>query len=731
MKKIVLTLISIFTIGWLSAQTHPYFDVSQIGFVDSTTLANCLDTALNVNDGDTIRTRGIVVTDGNLSEVTSSSVTGGSRPFITIADTANNGAAGPWNGVVVMGVFWNTSDPVSDVENAVAGDIIEMTAAVNVFNGLIQLQPINSSSISIIGATTPPTFTRISAGDIQDDQRLNILTTGEQWEGSYVELINMTVVAVNPFNSGKSRFEFTIQDSIGNQVLVADRFLPMILDGVGTVNANSPDTAGSLIGPAVGTKYNHVRGVIFHDNNGCANATGTGSGYEINPVYDTDFDIAPSPPVVINVSRTIVNPNATESVDVSADLIDFDGAITAGRLFYSADPAAPANLFTSVSMTNTSGNTYTGTIPAFPLDSMVRYYIEADDDSSNTSTFPPNDPFFYFVRANGTTIRDIQWVPSNASSDASPLEGDTVTVTGIVTGSFQPNDIGLLYIQDSAETEFAAVFINTSDASVLTLNRGDEVTVRGAVTERFGFTQIDGATVTATGNTATVNPVVIDPSDTNLFGSSAGSRAMERYESMLLRYENPAGKVHFISSLGFGEYSVGSGKGATPNARVLAGRNSAGSAQGSINVSYIADTATYGSGLNVTPVQVDTSFTMDHLDGILYYAFGNYKLAPRNNADFLNPSIIVSLNEIFRDEEVGMSIYPNPTKERLTIQLDDSYQFDQLIIQVLDINGRQAIDTKTALKRTTINMGDLDKGVYIVRVSNGSQIISTSKVILQ
>ena len=53
----------------------------------------------------------------------------------------------------------------------------------------------------------------------------------------------------------------------------------------------------------------------------------------------------------------------------------------------------PTNMtFTTVTMTNTSGDAYTATIPAQSDGSFVRYYLSATDDSSNTTSVPNSDP---------------------------------------------------------------------------------------------------------------------------------------------------------------------------------------------------------------------------------------------------------------------------------------------------------------------------------------------------
>ncbi|MEQ8624020.1 MAG: T9SS type A sorting domain-containing protein [Vicingaceae bacterium] len=721
MKKVLLSLMCLIGLGTLSAQTYTYVDINQISFVDSLSLDTCNDNSAYI--GDTIVTRGIVVTDGNLSEVASSSITGGSRPFIALVDTADGGSPGPFKGAVVMGAD-PLDNPVSDIENAVAGDILEMTCIIAQFGGLLQLQPLDQNSVSNVGIGAVPTFETISAGEIQDANGLNILPTGEQWEGSYVELKNMTVVQVNVFSSG-SRTEFVVEDSLGNRVLVGDRFLPMVVNGVATVNPNSPDSVGSFVAPSVGTVYNHIRGIIFQDENGCAGGGNFSGGYEINPVYASDFDKQAPPPSITNVSRNPVTPNDTQSVTVTAEIFDTDGVVTGATLFYSADQTAALNLFSSVTMTNTIGSEYSAGIPAFPLDSVVRYYIEATDDSSLTSSTSVD---FYTVRPNGTTIMDIQEVPSFISGDASPLVGDTVTVTGFVTASYQTGDLGYLYIQDTSTNEYAGIYVDGGPVAVFSLNRGDEVSVTGVVEENFGFTQISATAVSSTGNSATVAPVVLDPSDASLFGSS--SNDLEKYESMLLRYENPvaSGLVYVAdTSLDFAEYTVGSGFQASVSARVLTGRQTNGQAQGSLDVSYINDTSAIDP-LNVPAIQVDLNYSMDYLDGILFYAFGNYKLTPRNNMDFAN--LVVSIESIYSNAS-NTSVYPNPTSEQVNIQIANDYNFEELKIDVLDINGRVVRTTQTRLNLSNIKLSGMERGVYIIRITNEGELVNSSKLILK
>ena len=73
MKKLLLSIVGIFAAGAMFAQTYPYVDINQISFVSQANLQNCNDSSAYF--GDTIRTRGVVIMDGNLSEVASGSIT--------------------------------------------------------------------------------------------------------------------------------------------------------------------------------------------------------------------------------------------------------------------------------------------------------------------------------------------------------------------------------------------------------------------------------------------------------------------------------------------------------------------------------------------------------------------------------------------------------------------------------------------------------------------------------
>ncbi len=288
-KQLTILITGLFMVTLSFAQTA--VSVRDIQFVSPTDLANCKD--LSSYDGQEIKTIGIVMHDGNLTELASGSVNGGYRPGVHILDTSSGGM-GNFRGVQIHGVYTDgagQSQPVSKLDNLVAGMIIEVTGEVGNYQGETQVFPSDNSSVNVIGSITAPSAQVIDLGKLNDNTRTNNYVTGEEWEGSFVQLNNVTVVSVSIFSG--NRVSFDVSDENGNVINVSDRFLVQKLPGRTLVNPSSPKSAGEFVAPIVGTKYESLRGLIMHSQNGCSG--GTGRGYELNPFDKSHYKVGDTP----------------------------------------------------------------------------------------------------------------------------------------------------------------------------------------------------------------------------------------------------------------------------------------------------------------------------------------------------------------------------------------------------------------------------------------------------
>jgi len=144
------------------------------------------------------------------------------------------------------------------------------------------------------------------------------------------------------------------------------------------------------------------------------------------------------------------------------------------------------------------------------------------------STLAPENPVL--VPSDTTAISTIQ-----GTGQSSPLEGESVTVSAIVTGDFQDNDddvtrnLGGFYVQQETPDTSAAtsdgVFVFDGDNPARDVAVGDRVEIAGTVTEYFGETQIQATSVSVTGSG------VVQATDINLPAAD-----LEAYEGMLVRF---------------------------------------------------------------------------------------------------------------------------------------------------------------------------------------------------
>jgi len=716
--------------------------VTDIQYVSEAKLKACVDSSLYF--GDTVAFVCRVIADGNLSEVPSSSVQDGYRPFMHVVDTANNSAMGNFSGVEVMGVYSDAqgnSLPVKDIFNLYAGMEVEITGIIGRYQGETQISVLDNSSLKVISTGTAPSPITLDLGVLNDDTRTNQLVTGEQYEGAFVKIEDLTVVAVNNFSG--NRVSFDLADDDGNVINVSDHFLVQKTKSYTTSRPSAPYTQGKFEAPVVGTRFDHIMGIIIHSENGCTGSNGR--GYEINPFDESHYLIGITPPSITEVKRDPLVPSDADDASISAKIVDFDGEVSGAWLHYTDDLGKSATEFIKMAMTVKSGTTdeFEATIPKFANGTTVRYYITAEDDDAQLSYQPfgssdPKNPdfMFYSVSNNGLTIVDLQKV-LNLSRDRSPYENEEVTVTGVVTASAKSYDLEAIYIQDETATEFAGIqCVGNSD--LIKLYRGQVVTVTGTVAESFGHTILNVTKVENTGNLAEVKPVILDINDTAWFTS----RAPEMYESMLVGFTNSGGKVTVSNGRlnPFGEWLVGPTESSSfdRSVRIQTGIQNNNN-HSSLWVSIVPDTTLKDNEgvMNVDPIAAENGMTFDTIVGINFYGFSAYKIQPRNNDDLRGASVELSATDYpeivnsARSIDLGaFKVYPNPTQGLLNIIPKQSH-ISAWKVEISALNGITLMSADLSKSQSNIDIEELGQGVYLLNIlsQDGLTVLGRSRIV--
>ncbi len=133
----------------------------------------------------------------------------------------------------------------------------------------------------------------------------------------------------------------------------------------------------------------------------------------------------------------------------------------------------------------------------------------------------------------GTTIYDIQYTttPGTGGTYPSPMEGETVTVTGIVTAAGVSGYGDNFFISSSVGGAWNGVYVYYASTSP---NVGDEIQVTGTVQEYNGYTEIGYATEVNILSTANPVPQASAVSTSDLTAAATG----EPYEGCLVKVSN-------------------------------------------------------------------------------------------------------------------------------------------------------------------------------------------------
>ncbi|MCF8427770.1 MAG: DUF5011 domain-containing protein [Bacteroidia bacterium] len=638
MKKILLTL-SIFTIALaLKAQNpYPVVPIDTVQFVNASKLAATFpnDSSDYINPafsnptyGDTVRFDGIVLFDPRMYGLSTSR-----KATVLSTDTFGR----PWGGVEVMCEPSGTGKTLAQLlnetkfyDNMKPGTKVRVTGVIRTFRGtapvgtrqgqtqvnMIKASPLWENGVELLDLDpkmVKATHIRIDSlmtGNASIGQVQNKIS-GEQWEGAYVELQNVTVFSRQ---ASGSRWFWSVADDNGNAIDLGDFSGWFRNDN----NADSLLPAGRFTPPLIGTKISFIRGVIVES------AIGGQYRFTINPLMPNDLGpISYSPPTVVSRERFPAMATSNDSVAVIVKIQQGSAKVANVKLFHTVGYSNTS--FDSITLTrNTFPNdtmVYYGYIPQRNNNDLVKYFIRPTDINGFYTNSPDTFGSYnaYMVSDAGVkTIQDLQFspYPNNQTIWHNDSLGG-VDVRGIVTSTdMTQGTTNILTIQNGTDLN-SAIIVNRKVGDVTSAWKvGDSISLTNfKVVESFGMTTLNNVagTIISSGNTL---PTAITFDIDSIATISASSQLRSRlcpYEGMLMNFNDVyVVNINADAPSNFGEFVINSDMGKTTGLRV----------------DDISTKLPDNFNNNLVQNQL-----MSHAKGIFILSFSNWKLEPRDSND--------------------------------------------------------------------------------------------------
>lgn len=467
-----------------------------------------------------------------------------------------------------------------------------------------------------------------------------------------------------------------------------------------------------FVPPATGTV--NVQGFLLFtgDTGGSNYSTPNGANFNISPFEDSDFEVTSAPPTV-SVQGPETIPGPSDDVTITATIVAGDGAISTTLLNYRYVVDGTDVQSGQVAMTNTSGDEYTGTIPARTEadanGSYVFYSVEATDTAGGSTT---SDEQAYLVFAGAINSISLIQTVFDGGSDTSPLatgNAATFDLDAVVQSVFQTGSGGnwIATIQDDESlAPFTGIWIFFGSADP-GLTPGDRINITEAtVGENFNVTQLTNVTFTTT---SSGTPYGYKEVPTSVFNGSGGTFTAEQHEGMLVSFDDvtvvatnadaPSGP--------FGEFLV----------------SSDGTAGNGVRVDDYSNGISYGG--NDPDELLDAGDVLDFVRGPLYFSFGNYKVTPVTTDDI--GAVVTATEGDLQARSIRIvDTRPNPIRSmaRVGFELDVP---GPATLRLFDMTGRQVATVASGeftaqAHSAELNVSGLASGVYVLRLEAAGEI---------
>jgi Secretion system C-terminal sorting domain len=530
----------------------------------------------------------------------------------------------------------------------------------------------------------------VPAAAIVDVAELHEAITCEKWGNVFVTVLNSVLV-----NDGLQYELFGIDDNLND-----DYPYLAIDDDSAAMDEFEIPPLGTSIESITGWMYHHY-GVLETDD----------WVYKLCPSYPEDIVVGAGPPTILTVTRDSATPAPNQPVVIAASISD-DSSVESATVHYSYNGTD----WDSGEMDYLGGIDYEFEIDGAAEGTFVHYYVQAEDDEANVSTFPSDieSEWLGYFADSDPGLYEIQWTPW--PSGRSAYDNYTIgSITGVVTTNLinaqtydEPENYYPYFMQVEGPGPYRGILIQLEQI----VNQGDEITIVGATVNEEGIdSEGIGWTFKWGGSTRMINPVLVTVNSTgndfNIFEPTVEdvNADPEAWESVMVNFSDVT--ITSVNSYDW-EFEDASGSALlVDDDMVLTDDGDPGDP---------AAMAIFDELVNGTYIS--------SLTGPLTYSFGTWKIEIRAADDFGT----VGVDDDLVEQPLTFSlapVYPNPFNPTTTINFSVPWSGDVKLV-VYNTMGQRVetlINDQLQAGRHNIvwNGQNVASGTYFLRLTSNRQ----------
>ena len=669
----------------------------------------------------TVEVTVVLLTDPYKSGVRSLNDAGIPNGIITFA----RDVAAATDGVEGQGILVQDLTGSGALQQFFPGEEIVVCGVVDSFlpsqGGRITQLNITSSAGSVTGTTNeydlsdpigqPVVITTDDIHDIVDGQTQIDWDVYADFSGQYVRFEDIEQIG-REFNSGEGRVDVLLSTA-GQDTQVNIYDVSVCFRNDRGADYFPPNQAPACIDEPFApppTGIVSVQGFLsyYGDDGGFNYSVPDPANFSIIPFEESDYEVAEGAPIITVETEGLPSPDGTL---IRATVVPGTQGNTISSVV--ATYTTESGVDGEVTLSNTSGDIYEGTIEGLTAGDFLTFTVSATDNANLSAESIAQT--LLVVDGPVSSIFQVQVTPDGGPGGSSITTSEPVAfdLDAVVQTAFfatvSSSDSGyFVSIQDDPDLgPFSGVEINfgSTDPGLVP---GDQITITEArVVENFGVTRLTDVEYTVTGSGDPYGPKTVE---TSIFGTDGeGRAALEQHEGLLLRFEDGTiATPNADDPSNFGEFEITTDGGAT-----------------TVRVDDSPEAIPTGFNDGLSAGQPFTA-----IEGLLTYSFGNYKLFPPT-LESLQIDGIAREGDLETASVRILGSYPNPAGRTARVAFELATAAD-VSLRVFDAMGRQVAVVAAGARgagahAVTVDLGGLASGVYVLRLDAAGEV-ATSRI---